>query len=63
EKDYGGGGGGRVYLVIKDALEVNGSITADGGEGGSLGGGGSGGSIFINAAKMYVDPKFKFAYF
>ncbi|RZR81126.1 hypothetical protein BHM03_00007302 [Ensete ventricosum] len=63
EKDYGGGGGGRVYLVIKDALEVNGSITADGGEGGSLGGGGSGGSIFINAAKMYVDPKFKLAYF
>ncbi|URD89015.1 glycine-rich protein [Musa troglodytarum] len=52
EKDYGGGGGGRVYLVVKDALEVNGSITADGGEGGSLGGGGSGGSIFINAAKM-----------
>nr|XP_009388553.1 PREDICTED: uncharacterized protein LOC103975341 isoform X1 [Musa acuminata subsp. malaccensis] len=52
EKDYGGGGGGRVYLLVKDALEVNGSITADGGEGGSLGGGGSGGSIFINAAKM-----------
>ncbi|CAL9125861.1 uncharacterized protein LOC135582680 [Musa acuminata AAA Group] len=52
EKDYGGGGGGRVYLVVNDVIEVNGSITADGGEGGSLGGGGSGGSIFISAAKM-----------
>ncbi|RWW13414.1 hypothetical protein BHE74_00026498 [Ensete ventricosum] len=52
EKDYGGGGGGRVYLVVNDVIEINGSITADGGEGGSLGGGGSGGSIFISALKM-----------
>ncbi|XP_042401678.1 uncharacterized protein LOC121991725 [Zingiber officinale] len=52
EKDYGGGGGGQVFFIVKDFLEVNGSILADGGEGGSLGGGGSGGSIYINATKM-----------
>ncbi|WOL09055.1 hypothetical protein Cni_G17808 [Canna indica] len=52
EKDYGGGGGGQVYLVVKDTLEVDGSITADGGDGGDLGGGGSGGSIYVNASKM-----------
>ncbi|KAL3818986.1 hypothetical protein ACJIZ3_004891 [Penstemon smallii] len=52
EVDYGGGGGGRVMFVISKLLEVNGSILADGGDGGAKGGGGSGGSIYIKAFKM-----------
>ncbi|GMI84352.1 hypothetical protein like AT5G11700 [Hibiscus trionum] len=52
EVDYGGGGGGQVKLVIKELLEVNGSLLADGADGGSKGGGGSGGSIHIVAHKM-----------
>lgn len=50
--DYGGGGGGRVKLDLKGYLVVDGSILADGGEGGNKGGGGSGGSIHIMAYKM-----------
>lgn len=52
EKDYGGGGGGRIRLNMTDTLEVNGVVLADGGEGGLKGGGGSGGSIFLIASKM-----------
>ncbi|XP_041989691.1 uncharacterized protein LOC121741062 [Salvia splendens] len=52
EVDYGGGGGGRVMLAISGLLEVNGTILAEGGDGGARGGGGSGGSIFIKANKM-----------
>ncbi|CAA0824261.1 Unknown protein [Striga hermonthica] len=52
EVDYGGGGGGRVMLVVSMLLELNGSILADGGDGGVKGGGGSGGSIYIKAYKM-----------
>ncbi|KAI4379802.1 hypothetical protein MLD38_006052 [Melastoma candidum] len=52
EADYGGGGGGRVSIVVKETVQVNGSILADGGEGGELGGGGAGGSIYIKAQKM-----------
>lgn len=52
EVDYGGGGGGRIMVVVLGSLEVNGSLLADGADGGTLGGGGSGGSIFIKAYKM-----------
>lgn len=52
EVDYGGGGGGKIYMVVHKLLEVNGSLLADGGDGGSKGGGGSGGSIYIKASKM-----------
>ncbi|PKI68525.1 hypothetical protein CRG98_011074 [Punica granatum] len=52
EMDYGGGGGGRVKLVIGGYLEVNGSLSADGANGGSRGGGGSGGSIYVKAQRM-----------
>nr|DAD18250.1 TPA_asm: hypothetical protein HUJ06_019713 [Nelumbo nucifera] len=44
EKKFGGNGGGRVMLKVKDVLYVNGSVTADGG--------GSGGSIIIQALKL-----------
>ncbi|KAL0329111.1 UNVERIFIED_CONTAM: hypothetical protein Sradi_4897800 [Sesamum radiatum] len=49
---YGGNGGGRVLLDVNDVLYINGSVTAEGGVGGSLGGGGSGGSIIVRAQKL-----------
>ncbi|KAF8364605.1 hypothetical protein HHK36_033425 [Tetracentron sinense] len=52
EKHFGGKGGGRVMLKVKDVLYLNGSVTAEGGEGGLKGGGGSGGSIIVNAIKL-----------
>lgn len=51
EDKVGGSGGGRVYLDLKDLLYINGSIHADGGDGG-VSGGGSGGSIFVHAQKL-----------
>ncbi|XP_047328542.1 uncharacterized protein LOC124931992 [Impatiens glandulifera] len=52
ELDYGGGGGGRIMLLLQNIIQVNGSLLADGGDGGHRGGGGSGGSIYIKAYKM-----------
>ncbi|KAE8664393.1 putative Glutamyl-tRNA(Gln) amidotransferase subunit C [Hibiscus syriacus] len=52
EEDYGGGGGGSVRIEMKELLEVNGRLLADGGDGGTKGGGGSGGSIYIKSRKM-----------
>ncbi|KAA8523205.1 hypothetical protein F0562_009628 [Nyssa sinensis] len=52
EHDYGGKGGGRIGFDIKSVVEVHGSLSADGGDGGIKGGGGSGGSIFIKSYKM-----------
>lgn len=52
EVDYGGGGGGKVRILAGDMLEFGGTILADGGDAGELGGGGSGGSIFLTANKM-----------
>lgn len=48
----GGKGGGRVKLVLKDTVVLNGSVAADGGDSGEEGGGGSGGSICIRAVKL-----------
>ncbi|KAF5729667.1 hypothetical protein HS088_TW20G00031 [Tripterygium wilfordii] len=52
ENRFGGNGGGRVKLQVQDLLSLNGSVTAEGGDGGLKGGGGSGGSIFIHAVKL-----------
>ncbi|KAM2544411.1 hypothetical protein TB1_016104 [Malus domestica] len=52
EVDYGGLGGGRVRLQVREFLVVEGRVLAEGGGGGNRGGGGSGGSIFIKAYKM-----------
>ncbi|KAM1224466.1 hypothetical protein ACFX2G_044316 [Malus domestica] len=52
EVDYGGLGGGRVRLQVKELLVVEGSVLAEGGGGGNRGGGGSGGSVYIKAHKM-----------
>lgn len=52
EVDYGGGGGGRVWIVANEVLEFDGMVMADGGDGGEKGGGGSGGSVYIAADKM-----------
>ncbi|KAJ0970737.1 hypothetical protein J5N97_018696 [Dioscorea zingiberensis] len=52
EKQYGGDGGGRILLKVKDTLHVDGFVTAEGGQGGLDGGGGSGGSIMVHAFKL-----------
>ncbi|KAJ9688259.1 hypothetical protein PVL29_014125 [Vitis rotundifolia] len=52
EEDYGGGGGGRIEFEVESAIDVCGSLVADGGDGGVKGGGGSGGSIYIKAPRM-----------
>lgn len=52
ERPFGGNGGGRVKILVKEILNLNGSITAEGGDGGAKGGGGSGGSIFVHAIKL-----------
>lgn len=49
---FGGKGGGQVKLMVEDMLYLNGSVTAEGGDGGLKGGGGSGGSIYIRAVKL-----------
>ena len=60
----GGSGGGKVRLEVGETLNVNGSITADGDLGSyvrrialTVGGGGSGGSIWIKASYVAVDGK------
>ncbi|KAJ8755136.1 hypothetical protein K2173_018934 [Erythroxylum novogranatense] len=52
EHKFGGNGGGRVKLLVANILYVNGSVTAEGGDGGLSGGGGSGGSVFVHALKL-----------
>lgn len=52
KKQFGGNGGGRVKLLVMDLLYLNGSVLAEGEDGGLSGGGGSGGSIFIRAIKL-----------
>ncbi|KAK1367713.1 MraZ [Heracleum sosnowskyi] len=52
EHQFGGSGGGRVKLVVEDIIFLNGSILAEGGDGGFEGGGGSGGSIIVHAKKL-----------
>ncbi|XP_010919832.1 uncharacterized protein [Elaeis guineensis] len=52
EKQYGGDGGGRIMLKVKDSLQVDGYVGAEGGNGGYEGGGGSGGSIIVHALKL-----------
>ena len=48
--DFGGNGGGAIKLVVSGALTVNGTISANGGNGQYDGGaGGAGGSIWIAA--------------
>ncbi|KAF5481918.1 hypothetical protein F2P56_002530 [Juglans regia] len=52
EVNYGGEGGGRIWIEVNTTLQVSGNLFADGGDGGVKGGGGSGGSIFVNAQRM-----------
>ncbi|XP_022893269.1 uncharacterized protein LOC111407817 isoform X2 [Olea europaea var. sylvestris] len=52
EENYGGKGGGRIWLEVKDIANVCGLLLANGGSGGIKGGGGSGGSIYIKSPKM-----------
>lgn len=52
EKNLGGGGGGRIMIIASSILDVNGTISAEGGHVGIEGGGGSGGSIIIHSPKL-----------
>lgn len=52
ENKYGGYGGGRIMIKVKDSLIVEGTITAEGGKGNLEGGGGSGGSIIVQTKKL-----------
>ncbi|XP_042406651.1 uncharacterized protein LOC121996676 [Zingiber officinale] len=52
ENQYGGDGGGCILFNINDTLQLDGSVTAEGGQGGLKGGGGSGGSIIVHAFKL-----------
>lgn len=52
ESDYGGLGGGIVRITAHKVLEMNASLLAEGGDGGTKGGGGSGGSIYIKGYRM-----------
>ncbi|RWR73679.1 hypothetical protein CKAN_00198100 [Cinnamomum micranthum f. kanehirae] len=58
-EEYGGGGGGRVWLVVRDygVVAVNGTVLANGGNTGLKGGGGSGGSIYMKSHTMTGDGK------
>lgn len=49
---FGGGGGGRIKLIVIDSLYVDGSVSAEGGNGRTDGGGGSGGSIIIHTFRL-----------
>ena len=50
--EYGGRGGGRIWLNVTDTIQIDGTISANGGSGetvlGKLSGGGSGGSIWLH---------------
>nr|GEY07610.1 ephrin type-B receptor [Tanacetum cinerariifolium] len=52
DEEYGGNGGGRVWVEAVNTVDVSGGVYADGGDGGVKGGGGSGGSIYVKARKM-----------
>ncbi|XP_010321128.2 uncharacterized protein [Solanum lycopersicum] len=52
EDNYGGNGGGKIWLDVKDIFDACGTLLADGGDAGIKGGGGSGGSIYIKSKKM-----------
>ncbi|KAM7254037.1 hypothetical protein ACFE04_031719 [Oxalis oulophora] len=52
ESKFGGKGGGRIQIQVKDMFYLNGSIVSEGGYGGQIGGGGSGGSIYVHAVKL-----------
>ncbi|KAL0015634.1 hypothetical protein SO802_002703 [Lithocarpus litseifolius] len=52
EENYGGEGGGKIWIEVNTTMEASGDLFADGGDGGVKGGGGSGGSIFVKAQRM-----------
>lgn len=48
----GGNGGGAFHLIVDGILQVNGTLSANGADGVSEGGGGAGGSLNISAATI-----------
>ncbi|XP_049403131.1 uncharacterized protein LOC125866815 isoform X3 [Solanum stenotomum] len=52
EDNYGGNGGGKIWLDVNNVFDACGTLLADGGDAGIKGGGGSGGSIYIKSKKM-----------
>ncbi|KAG5605943.1 hypothetical protein H5410_027435 [Solanum commersonii] len=54
EDNYGGNGGGKIWLDVNDVFDACGTLLADGGDTGIKGGGGSGGSIYIKSKKILM---------
>jgi hypothetical protein len=52
--EFGGNGGGAIRLELADTVTLNGTLTANGQNGGSYNGGGSGGAIFIMCGGTFV---------
>lgn len=54
--DGGGQGGGRIWLNVTDTIQIDGTLSANGGAGttilGKLAGGGSGGSIWLHCNRI-----------
>lgn len=48
----GGAGGGSLRLIVSDLLTLNGTIEANGSDGGTAGGGGSGGSVRVTTSTL-----------
>ncbi|MFZ4575730.1 MAG: hypothetical protein ACOYN0_15150, partial [Phycisphaerales bacterium] len=46
----GGAGGGAARLIVTGTSTINGTVVANGADGGSRAGGGSGGSVYLNTA-------------
>jgi hypothetical protein len=50
--NFGGSGGGSIHLTVNGNLSVDGRISADGRPGNGIGGGGSGGGLWISATNF-----------
>ena len=50
----GGNGGGNIYITVGGSINIAGTLSAKGGNGGNYSGGGSGGSIYIRSQSTTI---------